>query len=420
MIDGNSVKWPKIKTILFSYAGGKSARNVIIQSALNVLGKAETYLRETRCDEADVDVPAGLKSGSKVGMSAWAAMFLSANKFNADNILKAFYHWAPVMLNKLEIIQGGAKKYYMERGRVKYEGGKIIREVKERKEEENKGVSSNSPAQVKMYWTDKILISTATLKRADNKAISVPILVLGTPVEENGYLSVVTGEITSQQLGLLLGTDKKTISVICAVDAIDKYTNKKNDQNPESVPLQALKGLEDDNEETGYEYSILGSDETNMFSVIYESVTDAAKQGTDYENVTATPEAGDDVERSLPKVSLDIDLSELLKMLKLDLSHINLLELLKGLNVDIGCLSEADRNKLKDVNIGSETQVKNNLTTDLKTYLNGLNTGADINCLNLSGLSLKDLFKLPQISITLPDIQKILFAKTLFRSYNIV
>jgi hypothetical protein len=46
MIDGNSVKWPKIKTILFSYAGGKSARNVIIQSALNVLGKAETYARE--------------------------------------------------------------------------------------------------------------------------------------------------------------------------------------------------------------------------------------------------------------------------------------------------------------------------------------------------------------------------------------
>ena len=46
MIDGKSVKWPKIKTILFSYAGGKSARNVIIQSALNVLGKAETYARE--------------------------------------------------------------------------------------------------------------------------------------------------------------------------------------------------------------------------------------------------------------------------------------------------------------------------------------------------------------------------------------
>ena len=46
MIDGNSVKWPKLKTILFSYAGGKSARNVIIQSALNVLGKAETYARK--------------------------------------------------------------------------------------------------------------------------------------------------------------------------------------------------------------------------------------------------------------------------------------------------------------------------------------------------------------------------------------
>lgn len=37
--------------------------------------------------------------------------------------------------------------------------------------------------------------------------------------------------------------------------------------------------------------------------------------------------------------------------------------------------------------------------------MNGLNTGANIDCLNLNGLTLKDLFKLPQISITLPDIQ---------------
>jgi hypothetical protein len=71
-IDG--VKMPNVLTNIFSYCDGRNARNIIIQSGLNILGETRTYLRETMCDEADVAVPAGLKSGSKCGMSAWAAM----------------------------------------------------------------------------------------------------------------------------------------------------------------------------------------------------------------------------------------------------------------------------------------------------------------------------------------------------------
>ncbi len=318
-IGGQSVRWPYIKTLMFSYAqidenkngsiDEAERTNVIIQSSLNVIGKAETYLRETMCDEEGVGIPGGLKSGTKCGMSAWGALNMSKNNFRADMILKRFYHWAPVMLNKLEITQDNVSKYYMERGRVKYKEGKIIREVKPRKEEENKGADSQKPAQVKMYWTDKIEMTSVKLKRKDSNAISVPV-VAEKPEADEGYLSVVKGEITTAQFNTLFGNKRDTISVIFAVEARDIYTGKKNDFNPESVPELAMKGEEGDSEETQYESSILGSDETNVFSVIYSRDANEETQGDDYVNVDKDKaKAGSDVKLSLDgKLSVDMNI----------------------------------------------------------------------------------------------------------------
>jgi len=419
----DGVEIPDYHPLVFPCIDGKGT--TLIQSAIDEMGEYMAYLNTTRVEEdVSKNAPESLRNCTKAGMSAFGAMRYAekgvpnSGEKVAENILKYFYRPAPVILKKLRITQGKADVYNKE-----WSKAYLIDEKNAMRTLTGtaKNVTPRADAYMELYFTEKIADGMMILK-SKNFSLGIPKVIntLNLAVSitaSTEYPEIVKLTITATELTTLVGTitgTTKTEDVIITVSCRDELTRNQIDANPGDVAYSMLDGKDT------YQNDLAFSDESHHISVIIARDADAAKQGTDYENVTATPETGDDVEKSLPKVSLDIDLSELLKMLKLDLSHINLLELLKGLNVDIGCLSEADRNKLKDVNIGSETQVKNNLTTDLKTYLNSLNTGANIDCLNLNGIILKDLFKLPQIAITLPDIQKILFEKTLFRSYNIV
>ncbi len=321
-IGGQNVKWPYIKTLIFSYGQRDEnkngsieeteRRNVIIQSGLNVIGKAETYLRETLCDEVEVAIPTGLKSGTKCGMSAWGALKMSEN-FNEELILKRFYHWAPVILNKVVIKKDEVEKYYMEWGKVTYENGKIMRYPGVKTAGQ---LSTKDTAEIKLYFTDKINApinippkAEVVLKRADDKGKTAVVPVI-LEEGEDGHLSVLKGAIGSLQYNMLLSGEEKTKQVIIAVNVTDKYTNKSNDHIPESVPVEASKGNEGDAEKTGYEFSVLGSDETNVFSLIYETIADESKQGDEYANVDKEKtDTGSDVKLSLDgKLSVDMNI----------------------------------------------------------------------------------------------------------------
>ncbi|HNZ29943.1 MAG TPA: hypothetical protein PKJ42_08125, partial [Candidatus Goldiibacteriota bacterium] len=266
-----------VLTNVFSYLEGRNAKNVIIQSGLNVLGETKTYLRETMCDEADVAVPAGLKSGSKCGMSAWAAMYMSTQGFSPENILKRFYHWAPVLMNKIEITQNGSTKYLLQWGkcRLSKDGNNgVEREIVINKA---KDVSFKESATLRLYFTDKLKTIKAlwsdvetgteiiTLKPEKSKENSQQIGIKNIR-QMDGYSYVTEAEISSTLLRTLLG-DKSgtgTIPVVIAVDVMDRYNFKKNDQLPMSAAIRQTT----DSTYTGYEDSVLGSDETNVFSLV--------------------------------------------------------------------------------------------------------------------------------------------------------
>ncbi|HRQ44615.1 MAG TPA: cellulose binding domain-containing protein [Candidatus Goldiibacteriota bacterium] len=318
----DGAKIPFVLTNVFSFAEGRNAKNIIIQSGLNTIGTAKTYLRETKCDEADVAVPAGLLSGSKCGMSAWAAMLLSFQGENEKMILDTFYHWAPVLLNKVEIIQGGKTKYFVRWGKAKIGSeGKILRErlISKFEQAENtsatngiagnapetdsKGVVNSSDAIVKLYFTDELLLQTATVKKKEKGAKSLPVIVVPKPADD-GHAYLLQGTLSKMYLDTLLGNEKNTIQTILAVHVTDAYNGVPNDQLPESVSTK-----EGEKEMFGYEYSVLGSDETNVFSLIYESMVSEADNGTAYKNKEVeVVQTGEEVSVNLPNFDLGVDL----------------------------------------------------------------------------------------------------------------
>ncbi|HRQ44704.1 MAG TPA: FlgD immunoglobulin-like domain containing protein, partial [Candidatus Goldiibacteriota bacterium] len=311
---------PNVLTNIFSYAEGQNAKNVIIQSGLNVLGETRTYLRETMCDEADVAVPVGLKSGSKCGMSAWAAMYMSTQEFSPENILKRFYHWAPVLMNKIEITQKDSTKYLLQWGkcRLSKDGNNgVEREIVINKA---KDVNFNESATLRLYFTDKLKTIKAlwsdmetgteiiTLKPEKSKENSQQIGIKNIR-QMDGYSYVTEAEISSTLLRTLLG-DKSgtgTIPVVIAVDVMDRYNFKKNDQLPMSAAIRQTT----DSTYTGYEDSVLGSDETNVFSLVYHEDASEEDNGTAYKNKEVeVVQTGEAVESSFsgPELKLDMNI----------------------------------------------------------------------------------------------------------------
>jgi len=397
-IGGEGVKWPYVNTHVFRYVKGKGGENAIIQSAMNEIGKGYSYLKETVCNEADVEVKGGAKPGTKIGMSVWGAMFLSEHNFKADLILRKFYHWAPVYLAKLEIEQGGKMVYSREWGKAKMEGGRVLREVKQ---EAGKGVENDKGARIKLYFSDKINGSSLIVRLKSERNPLGELLLGGYEDKESEkYLEVKEGNIMDFQLEGLVEKEDKNKLVTVAVNCIDKYNGSMLDEKAESVAL----GGEIIGEAEGYEYSILGSDESNKFSIIVVKEREVEKQGEEYKNVEKEEvKAGENVERSLPKIEIDIDLSKLLKMINIDLSHVDLLSILKGLKIDIGCMREEEREKLRDVKFPEIDKLKGMLGDDLKGFIRD-ELKIDVGCVDFKGLSVKELFKIPEISISIPGI----------------
>ncbi|HRU40034.1 MAG TPA: hypothetical protein P5511_09160, partial [Candidatus Goldiibacteriota bacterium] len=247
-IGGKTVTWPDIKTLIFRYGqydennsgsiDSAERANIIIRSAKDVIGNAYSYLTETKYDEPDTGIPAGLKSGTKCGMSAWGAMIMSPN-FKADLILRRFYHWAPAVAKKVVIKEIGASagagegvKYASEWGAARVSDGAVIRDRVSGVL--SKGLETNKSYEVAVYFTDYIIAPLLTLKSADKK-INVPLPATIDSAGEDGYPCVARTVLTNAQYGLLLAGKKDTVQAILGIDAIDELMLSKSDHMPETV-----------------------------------------------------------------------------------------------------------------------------------------------------------------------------------------
>ena len=404
---------PNLLTLYFSYAQGKSAQNSLIQASINEIGLAYTYLRETKVDEADVDVPTTLQNGTKAGMSAWGAMFLSAHAFKVDNILKDFYHWAPVYLKKVIITQDGKNVYTMSRGKIYNQNGSLMRKVSVT----STGLNSSSVATAYMYFSDNIspITSMVTLKVKDSdpiKSALLPSIISIDPNVDNdttAYPGILSGTMTALQYNTLLeGSDANSSkTVVLAVSCNDKYNYTFNDQTPDTPAFTNTSG-----ESTGYESSILGSDETNMFSLMKVADANPASQGTKYNVnptlVTANASVSNSFNLQIPAPDLHVNWKDLFSKLNINFGKFDLSAALIHLNINFDCLSADDKVKLQSINLQSADYCTLHADDDLKTFMtNELHINAD--CLSLPNLKLNNLFSfpvltLPNLNISLPRL----------------
>ncbi len=344
-------------------------------------------------------------------------MYLSDQNWSEEDILEKFYKWRPVYLKRVEIMQGCNPVYQIEWGNVKFENNLFLRSVKASKPP--KGADNKNVLDVRLYFTEELSAKLITLKNKKfPKANEVPIIKYDVIKNNPEYPEIIQGKISKAEYDSLLSNVKnnESIPIVLAVQVSDKYNAAFNDQVVES-PVLKDNGLY---EAEGYEHSVLGSDETNIFSMIKSADADPEKIGQDYTGIVK-PLTGTSVSSSFnldfQAPDLKINWKDLLSKLNINFGSFDLLAAIKDLlpNLNLSCMSESDKLRLKSVNMQSADFVAGKIASGatLASFISDLglknDQGQDLCILpQLSGIDLWKLFRIPGMQV--PDLSGILKA----------
>jgi hypothetical protein len=296
-IDGAQVKWPKVMSLVFSYSSGANAKNILINSSQDALKIAKPYLpASSRMDEATVSLPPGLSSGTKCGMSAWAALNLSTGvNVTAQDILNVFYHTVPTIKKMAQFMQKGNVLFTSNWSAIQNTSNGYLR-ARSVDPVNQPGIDPTQDLDIVIYLSDKIALGPDELMTLKEGGTPVTGLVFTELPATDEYSEILKCTVPSVQLQTVKGTNTSQI-VTLGVSCRGYYDGQLNDQNPDSPVFVQMAG-----EPAGYQGSVLGSDDTDNFTIINPKSADDTKNGTSYGGVVHYVTPGASV--SLPAINI--------------------------------------------------------------------------------------------------------------------
>jgi hypothetical protein len=379
------VNYPKVSTIFFSYVQGLG-KQVVISNANRI--KKDAYLSFTKTYESDVTIPTELQPGTRVGLSAWGAMYLSPN-FSTQLILKAFYHTVVPEAQDVKTVAKGSVTYNSEWQPEYLSGNDVLRDPIRT----SNYTSASDDLYVEVGFSGYVTLPILSLKLPGKTPLPID-MALAQPVEKDDCLSAFGIVIPSAIIKAYTGNTNVVLTL--GISGFDALTGQPINITPD-------KGVVDS--------SVVGSDDTNKISIIESTDADSTKLGQNYSNA-ASVVTGTSVSSSLTFPSLNIDWRALLTKLNINFPDYDLLAALKDKNPNTeyitNCLNADQVNQLKHLNLQNIdfvlTSIASNETLDsfLKTKL-GLNIPTCFST-NIGNMTLRDLFNIP--SVQLPDVSQ--------------
>jgi hypothetical protein len=432
--DVDNATVPNLKTLIFPFIDKATGLKHVTNKSEKEIGEYIPYLHETAYDEdiASVTKADNMINCTKIGMSAWGAMKMASDTNSpkqASDILNLSFHYQPVYLERLKVIQtvGTADSagntaasndgttqtaYDYAWDKAVFQAGQDIPvRLSSTANVIPKGVEIADNPTMYLYFSEAISANTVMLKNVSTTALVESLPLILEPVTDpditKGYAQVFKTDLTKADTALVLKAGESGTLKVC-VSAQSKYYNDNFYNNDITKTfINATPG-------SGYFYivdparsnitSTLHSDEYHELSFINAADYDSSSTKTSYSNAFNVTN-GASVSLSLPDIDLGIDWATLLKSLIPDFSRFDLLGALKDLlpDLDFKCLTSEETEQLKSVNLQSADVVAGGITSNM-TVSNFLKNKLNITipaCLDaqLKGMLLGNLFKIPSVKI---------------------